>query len=287
MDIALQLALNSAIGGSVNAVLGAALALVYAASRVLHLAHGAVVLAAGYVAYDLSQRGVPFALAALGGTLAAIGLGVLAEVVVYAPLRRRRAGALALLLASLALLTIGTNVLLLRYSAATVRPELPFLNTSLHIVGGAITPLQVLLIALAAALLFGLGAVLRWTRLGQALRAVADHPEVAAVVGIPVERMRIAAIAVASAIGGATGALLALELNLTPELATLYAVKGFAAAIIGGAGSIPGAVVAGILLGTFQQVGSYLIGGGWQDALVYGLVFVFLIVRPQGLFGRT
>jgi len=286
MAVALQLLVNILIAGSVSALLGVGLQLVYATTRVLHLAHGAVALAAGYVAFDVMERGGSFGVAAVVAIAAAVLLGVMCEVFVYAPMRRRGATSVTLLLASLALLAVMTNLLLMRYSAQTLRPEAPITNAPWLMGGAAVTPIQTAIIALAVVLLLALGAALAWTRIGIAIRAVADHSTVARIVGIPVAGTQIAAFAIASAIGGAAGVLLAHELTLTPELSTQYAVKAFAAAIIGGAGSIPGAIIGGLAFGALQQVGAYLIGGGWHDAIAFGLLFTFLIWRPQGLFGR-
>lgn len=282
----MQLLFNTLIGGAINAFIGVGLQLAYSTTRVLHLAHGVVVLGAGYIAFELQRRGVSFPIAVLGAAVVAVVVGCAMERGVYAPMRRRGATGFGLLLASFALLAVGTNVLLMRYAAGAIHPPSPFSSTPWIVGGAAITPLQMLLLALTGVVLMGLAAVFRWTRFGVALRAVADHAEVAAVVGVPVARVQLAAFALASAIGGVAGALLASELALTPEIATLYAVKGFASAVIGGAGSVIGAVIGGFLLAALQQVGSYTIGGGWQDAIVFGLVFVFLVVRPRGLFGR-
>lgn len=286
MDVALQLIINTLIAGAVNALLGVGLALVYAPTRVLHLAHGAAVLAAGYVMFELTARGLTTWVAVPTAMMAALTFGLVCEVVVYRPMRQRGATGLALLLASIALLTIGTNAILIRYSALTLRPHIPFTNAPIIIGGAAITPLQLGILLLAVILFFGLGALLAWTRIGVAIRAVSDHFTVSRIVGIPVEHTQRIAVALASLIGGIGGILLSYEYNLTPELATLYAVKAFTATIIGGAGSIVGAIVGGLALSAVQQLGAYVVGNGWQDAIAYGLVFIFLVARPQGILGH-
>lgn len=287
MSVVLQIFLNALIAGSIIALLAAGFSLVYATTRVLHLPHGVSAVFAGYLMYTAEHSWRwPFVLSILVALAGAVCWGLILEVFFYAPMRRRKASGLGLLVAAIALLIIGVNALLAVFSAKPVQPVPPFSNEPLFFFGAFLTPVQIILIITTAALFFALWVVMGKTKFGVSLRATADNETVAQIVGIPTQKIERRAAALAALLGGAAGVLISFELTLVPELGSVFAIKAFAATVIGGIGSVPGAILGGFIFGAMDQAGAWFVGKGWQDAISLMLIFIFLIIRPHGLFGR-
>ena len=123
------------------------------------------------------------------------------------------------------------------------------------------------------------------TKIGKAMRAVADNKEMAEVVGISSERIYSLAFVVGSAIAGVAGILVGLEQNLEPMMGTNLMIKGFTGAIIGGIGSVPGAILGSFLLGFAENFGIWFLPSGYKDAIAFIILFIFLLFRPQGILG--
>ena len=123
------------------------------------------------------------------------------------------------------------------------------------------------------------------TKIGKAMRAVADNKDVAEIIGISSEKIYSWSFIVGSAIAGAAAILIPLEQNLTPTMGTNLMIKGFTGAIIGGVGSVPGAILGSFLLGLVENFGIWFLPSGYKDAIAFVLLFVFLLFRPQGILG--
>ena len=123
------------------------------------------------------------------------------------------------------------------------------------------------------------------TKLGKAMRAVSDNPEVAQIVGISPEKIYLWSFVIGSLIAGFASIFISLEQNLRPMIGTEIMVKSFAAAIIGGIGSVPGAILGSLLLGFSENYGIWFIDSGYKDAIGFGILLVFLIFRPRGILG--
>ena len=121
------------------------------------------------------------------------------------------------------------------------------------------------------------------TKLGKSMRAVADDPVAASVVGIYPEKTITASFAIGSVLAGAAGILISLETNIEPTMGMNAILKGIIASIIGGIGSIPGAVFGGFFLGIAENLGIWKIQAGWKDAIAFGILIVFLLLRPGGI----
>ena len=151
--------------------------------------------------------------------------------------------------------------------------------------GAVITDNQILILSVSVVLLFGLWSFIQRTKLGKAMRAVADDPMAARTVGINSERIIMYAFSLGSALAGAAGILISLETNLEPTMGLNAMIKGIIAAIIGGIGSIPGAVVGGFFLGIVENLGIWKISAGWKDAIAFAVLIFFLLARPEGILG--
>jgi branched-chain amino acid transport system permease protein len=123
------------------------------------------------------------------------------------------------------------------------------------------------------------------TKLGKAMRAVADNKDVAEVVGISAEKIYSWSFIIGSAIAGIAGILVGLEQNLEPTMGTNLMIKGFTAAIIGGIGSVPGSILGSFLLGLVENFGIWFLPSGYKEAIAFIILFIFLLFRPQGILG--
>lgn len=151
--------------------------------------------------------------------------------------------------------------------------------------GAVITDIQILILVVSGLLLLVLWLFIQRTKLGKAMRAVSDDPIAASVVGIYPEKTIFAFFAIGSALAGAAGVLISLETNIEPTMGFSAILKGIIASIIGGIGSIPGAMFGGFFLGIAENFGIWKIQAGWKDCIAFAILIVFLLLRPGGILG--
>ena len=284
--IAQQL-VNGLFLGAVYALFAVGYTLVFGVLDILNLAHAAIYMAAAFAAFSLAAKGVPIALAfAVAVVLAGI-LGIALDRIAFAPLRRRNAGTLVPLISS-----IGVAIVI----GAIVR-GIYGVDERHFTEGGAETPpirvgpvtftiVEALILATAIGLMIVLSWVLRSTTLGRSIRAVAADRVAAALLGVNLEGTIAATFFIASALGGAAGVLTGIEYNsVRLEMGSQIELKGLAVIILGGMGSVTGAVVGGFVLGAVETLAVAYGLSAWRDALTFGVMFVILCARPAGLFG--
>lgn len=201
-------------------------------------------------------------------------------------MRRKKAPNLVYLLASFGVFIFIQNLIQLLYGAQVLALRTGPVKVGHKIFGAVITDIQILILAVSAALLIGLSIFIKRTKLGKSLRAVADDSMAARTVGINSERIIICAFAIGSALAGASGVLISLESNLEPTIGLNAIIKGIVAAIIGGIGSIPGALIGGLFLGVIENLGIWKISAGWKDAIAFAVLIIFLLFRPEGILGN-
>ncbi len=155
-----------------------------------------------------------------------------------------------------------------------------------QIFSAVITPIQILILSVSIILFAVLWLIVDKTKIGKAIRAVADDPIGAGVSGIYSEKVILYAFGIGSALAGMAGVLISLETNIEPTMGMNAILKGIIASIIGGAGSIPGAVLGGLFLGLVENIGIWKIQAGWKDTIAFAVLIVFLLIRPQGILGK-
>lgn len=190
-----------------------------------------------------------------------------------------------MLIASFALLILFESIILLFFGADVKTVGFIRIAKGLEIFGAIITPLQIVIIASSITFLVFLNFFMKKTIIGKAMRAVADNKVVAEIVGISSERIYSRSFIVGSAIAGVAAILIGLEQSLKPTMGTNLMVKGFTAAIIGGIGSVPGAILGSFLLGFSENFGIWFLPSGYKDAIAFLILFIFLVLRPQGILG--
>lgn len=285
MDVLVQIAIHTLITGSIYALIASGLVFIYATTRVFHLAHGGVIALSAYVFWwSFSVLGLPMVVSAALGIVVASLLGLAMNELVYEPLRRRKTKGLGYLIATISMLMMCGALIILVFGG---QGQSFGLQTPLYqLVGASISLLQILIVATAVVMFFSLSLFVKKSRFGKAMRATADNEVVAEVFGIDTKQVRRLTFVLGSALGGMAAVLYALEFNLDPNIGVMITIKGFAAAVIGGPGSIIGAIAGAFILSGVEQASVWYLGSTWRNAIAFVLLFVFLLVKPTGLFGR-
>ncbi len=286
MAIIGQLFVNGLIAGSIYALVASGFSLIYATNRFLHLAHGTTVAVGAYLLFALfSVLGIPFFVSALVAIILTGLFGLLMNRAIYSPLRKRKASNIVLLIASLALLSLTENIIMLIAGPGVKSIGWLPTKTGIHIGGAIITPLQIAIIVISVVLMILLYLFMKKTKLGRDMRAVADNKELASIAGINPIRISDYSFMIGSAIAGVAGILIGLEQNLFPTMGVMLIIKGFTGAVIGGMTSVPGAVVGSYIVGVIENLGILWLPSGYKDAIAFALLFVFILWKPTGLFG--
>jgi branched-chain amino acid transport system permease protein len=281
-----QLLLNGAIAGSIYALIAVGFIIIYRTVRFFHFAHGTVYAAGAYLAYTFSILwGLNDVVSFLGAAILAGLIGVCIDRFAYFPLRKRRAGSLPLLLVSFGIFVLLQNLLQLIYGAQILTLRTGPVKEGHQILGATITDTQILILVTATLLAVGVWFLVQKTKLGKTMRAVADDPTGASVVGISPEKIITASFAIGSALAGAAGILVSLETNIEPTMGLNAVLKGIIACIIGGMGSIPGAVFGALFLGLAENLGIWWLPSGWKDCIAFVILILFLLFRPGGIWG--
>jgi branched-chain amino acid transport system permease protein len=284
--ILLQAAVNGLLLGAVYALFASGLTLIWGMMNFINFAHGEFVMLGMYVALLIATwlHGGPAAF----GPGAAVALFLLG-IVVYMGLVKHvmRGPMLAQILSTFGL------ALLLRYTAFFIFSSdfrtLPqsWLSGTINL-GGIFVELPKLVAGIAAALLaIGMHLLLTRTALGSRLLAVAEDRSAAMLMGIRPDRMQALAWGLSAASAGIAGALTAIAYPFSPEVGATFALTAFVVVTLGGFGSVPGALIAGLIIGLVDSLSAYLIGPIYKDVVVYGLFVAVLWIRPQGLLGTV
>jgi branched-subunit amino acid ABC-type transport system permease component len=255
-------------------------------ARFINFAHGIVFASCPYFALGLARFGVPLGAAIPVAVGLSAVLGCAMEVGAYRPLRRRGASSLVLLLASLGIYVVLQNVISLIFGDDTKSIRTGVVREGINVLGARITPIQITTVCVSIVLVVGLGVLLKRTRIGQGMRAVASDSTLADVSGIESDRVILWAFGIGSALAGIAGILVALDVDMTPTMGMNALMMGVVAVIIGGVNSIPGIALGALLLGMAQQFGVWKISSQWQDAIAFIILLAFLLFRPQGFMGR-
>ena len=301
MDVLLQQILNGLILGSLYAMVALGYTMVYGILELINFAHGEIVMLGAMVAVTvlavLAALGVPVPLALLAALASAVAVcvstGVLVERVAYRPLRN--APRLAPLITAIGVSIILQNLAMIIWGRQYLSFP-PVLDIQIYEVAGAtITNVQILIVAVAAATMGGLLLLVQRTRLGRAMRATAQNREVAGLMGVDVNRVIAATFAVGSALAAVAGLLIAAYYGIAHyNMGFILGLKAFSAAVLGGIGNIPGALLGGLLLGVIESLGAGYIGdltGGflgshYQDIFAFFILILVLVFRPSGLLGE-
>ena len=271
--------------GAIYALVALGFVLLIRAASVVNFAQGEFSMLGAYAMVVLSDMlGVPYWIALPVAVVLMAGFGVLFAGATYWPLRHR--GQMPVIIS-----TIGASIFLANTVLALYGPSpavLPGLfDTPGFEAGGVFMDSQYIAIMVTAAVMVLLQfLIFEKTLLGKKLQATSQDKEMASLLGIPVALMVLITFAYSAALGGLAGILVAPVLFVSVGMGTIISLKAFAANIIGGFGNIPGAILGGLALGIAETFGAAYISVPYKDALAFGLLLLFLLIRPQGLFGE-
>ncbi len=287
MDLFLQLAATGFVVGSLYVLCALGWGLIYGTTLHFHVAHGAVFTLAAYYAYAAQKfLGLPLAIAVIGAIVAAALSGMLIDLLIYQPLERRGAIRTTLFIASLGLLTLIENLLAIVFAPDPLHMDVGRLAEAVQLGPVFLTRLHLVSVATAILGFLALMAFLKYSLWGQAIRAVSSSPEMARTVGIDLRRVHLLTYAVGSAISAPAGILLAMDVGVEPYRGTTFVLLASVAVIMGGIGSIPGALLGALFLALLENLGVWKIPSEWQSSISFGVFLIFIVVRPRGLFGR-
>jgi branched-chain amino acid transport system permease protein len=286
--IAQQL-LNGVVVGGVYALFALGFTLIFGIHRLLNLAHGAVFMTGAFIALYAVLGGWPlwagFALAMIAGGI----LSILIDVTAFRPLRKRGEAEFGAIISSiganLVILTIAqrvSNTLVMRFPFDT------FPVVIYQFMGLRVSALQLFMAACAAALVMILTAYLYRSRFGRQIRAVAGNERAAILVGVNPNVVYFQTFFLSGALAGAAGVLVGLAFNsIHFMMGEPYLLRGFVVIILGGLGSIPGALLGGVLFGMIQTMTIAYLPSQLSDTIIFSILFIILLLRPNGLLGST
>lgn len=284
-----QQILNGLVIGAVYSLFALGFNLIFGVHRILNLAHGGVVMVGAFAGLYAVLAGLPIWVAFIAAALAAGLLSVLIDFVAFRPLRQRGEMEFAALVSS-----IGADMVLTtlaqRWSDTQVMrfPFDAFPISSFTLFGLRMTTMQLTIIGVVAAVSALLFVYLYGTSFGRQVRAAAENDRAARLLGINVTAVYVQTFFISGVLAGIAGVLLGLAFNHVYFLmGEPLLLKGFVVLILGGLGSLKGALVAGFLLGIIQAMCTAYLPNGLSDPVVYGLLFVIILLRPSGLFGDT
>ncbi|MBD2676304.1 MULTISPECIES: branched-chain amino acid ABC transporter permease [Nostoc] len=308
ISLFLQQLLNGLSIGSVYAIFALGYTLVYSILGIINLAHGAIFTLGAYFTYALMGGNfgfngllanaalpikLPFAIALILGSSLAGLVGVVMERVAFQPLRRQGSDPLLTVVSSLGVAVVIVNLIQYlvgaesyTYPANTYGNLPPSINFGTQDQEIPIRTVQIVIFGVSVAIVAILSYFINRTKYGKAMQAIAEDPTTASLLGINSDRFIVLTFFISSFLAGLAGTLVASSVSIAgPYFGIAFGLRGLAVIVLGGLGSIPGAVLGGLLIGLVEAFvpTEY---SGYKDAVAYGILFIMLLVRPQGLLGR-
>ncbi len=303
MEILFQQILNGLVVGSIYALIALGYTMVYGILNLINFAHGDVLMVGALTAYAVVTGlhavapGIPGPVLLAAGLLAAIPVCIVVNVtierVAYRPLRNAprlapliTAIGVSIILQTLAMIIFGRNY-------KVFPPLLP--NAGINVGGAFITPTQIMILIVAALMMGGLVLLVEKTKLGRAMRATAENPRIASLMGVDSNRVIVATFAIGAALAAVAGVMIAANYSIAHfYMGFIPGLKAFTAAVLGGIGNIYGAMVGGLILGLVEALGAGYIGdvthgflgSDYQDVFAFLVLIIVLTLRPSGIMGE-
>lgn len=283
----MQIIINVLLAAAIYSQISLGFTLLYRTCGFIHFAHGAIFTLGAYFTYlYASILGLNLFISIPLAILSAMLIGILIELIVYRPLRRKGTTPLILLLSSLGIYIVLQNLISMIFGDDTKTLRSGIVQEGIEIFGARITPIQILIVIVSMVLLVACWALMKYTKMGRAMRAVASDPNLALVSGIDTDKVILFAFALGSALAAVAAILISYDIDMTPTMGMNALMMGVVAVIVGGVGSIPGAALGGFLLAFAQNFGVWKISSQWQDAIAFIILLLFLLYRPYGFFGK-
>ena len=286
MPVFTQQLINGIMLGSVYALIALGYTMVYGILKFINFAHGDVFMWGAFFGLFLCRTGLPFPIVLLL-TLILSGLfGILVELIAYKPLRS--APRLVVTTSALGMSIVLSNLARLLIGSETY-PVPKILQIQTYTFGNTvINSLQLTILGTSILLMVGLTWFVNKTRYGKAMRATSENKEIAGLMGINIDKVIAVVFGIGSALGGAAGLLVGMYYDAVyATMGYSAGLKAFTAAILGGIGNIPGAMVGGVVLGLVENFGVSYLSSSWRDSIAFGVLIIVLLFKPSGLFSAN
>lgn len=287
LDLILQTTANATIASGFTALFAVGLVMIFGIAKVVNFAHGELYMAGAYTVWFLySENGTPFPLAVMAAVVVAVLIGLFMELALF---RWKRGDELGGLILSVGMLMVLQVAAIFLFGQGLMKNIAAPLKESWQVFGldnVALPHQRLVVLGVAVFSLIALWFFLQKTRLGWALRACADDPMAAMLQGISINRFALIAIGISAAFAGAGGAVMAPLVQVTPDMGHSVIINGLIVIIVGGVGSISGAVIAALFFSFFHTFITTFAGGIYADIFVMMIMLIILVVRPTGIMGR-
>ena len=290
MSLFIQSLVNGLNQGAIYALIALGYTMVYGIIRMINFAHGDFIMAGSYTLFYtiplMTAQGMPAWLSVFVAIVICSVVGVLVEVIAYRPVRK--AGKMSALITALAMSIFLENLAMVLFGANPKSVPAIFKLPSIKFFGATLQCKYLLTLGIGIAIMVGLQLFVKKTRLGKAMRAVPQDKEASTICGINVNKI----ITVTFGIGAGLAAVAALMYcstypRCTTDMGSMMGIKAFIAAVLGGIGIIPGAMLGGLIVGLIEIFVKVYIAPSWYEAITYSLLIVVLLVKPSGILGKN
>ncbi|MDR0867419.1 MAG: branched-chain amino acid ABC transporter permease [Planctomycetota bacterium] len=283
----MQIPFNIFISLGVYALVALSVVMVYYPAKFFPVTHAATITVAPYLTYFYFQEFYcSLFFSVVGAIITASTIGILGEIFIYNPLRKRGASPMIMMIASLGVYIVLQNIISILWGDDTKSIIIDEIKVGNELWGAYITNIQVTTIAISFALFVGCILFMKYQRIGRNIRAVASNPELSNIFGIDSNRTILWAFGIGSALAAVAGIGVAFDTGMHPTMGFNILLYGIVVMIIGGVGSMWWLFGGALLLATAQHLSAYYIGSQWMDAVAYIILIIFLIGRPLGFSGK-
>lgn len=280
----LQQIINGAAIGGVYVLIALGLTTVFGILGIAHFAHGSVSMFGGYLTFFLVvQWGMPLLAAIVCSLIVGFLLGILIEILAYRPVRHASPINAFIVALGLTMMVEGLNLEFFGHEQVVIPTNLDRIYS---FAGVTITELRLYVIFSAVFLILAMTLFVEKTKTGQAIRAVAENRDAAILMGVNVSTIPLVVFALSTALGVCAGVMVGSLFAIAPGIGENLVVKGFAVLILGGLGSIPGAIVGGLVLGITEALAAGFLSSAYKDVIAFVVMILVLLFRPQGLMGK-
>lgn len=283
-----QQIINGLHVGSIYALIALGYTMVYGIVKLINFAHGDILMMGAYFGmFSMTILKLPFGVAIITSMLICAVIGMIIDKIAYKPLRN--APRISALITALGVSLFLENLFRVLFGAAPRRmPEVGFLIGAIDFEGLRLSYVTILTIGLTLVCMIGLQFIVKKTKIGKAMRAVSEDKHAARLMGINVDKVISITFAIGSALGALGGVLYSVAYyRVEPLMGIMPGLKAFVAAVLGGIGIIPGAMLGGFLMGLIESLTKGYISSSWSNAIVFGILIVVLIVKPAGILGKN
>lgn len=283
----MQILINGIITGSVYILVALGFTIIYRTVKFFHFAHGIIFAGGAYYTFLFYEiANLPLSLSILLAVLSSMCSGCLIEIGVYSFCRKKFASDYILLLASFGMYILLQNIISIIFGDKTLTIKANIAQQGIDFIGARITPIQVITILISASLVLLVALLLKKTKIGFSIRAVATDMELADISGIPSNIIILWTFAIGSALASIGGILVALDTSMTPTMGMGVLMMAVVSMIVGGIRSISGIALSALLLALTQHFGIWYVGSHWQDAIAFIVLILVLLFKPEGFFGE-